>query len=137
MNHRTLFAAVLTLAALAAAPVAAQDLSGSWEISTEGRRGPQTMMLELVQDGAELTGTITLTLGGRRGGGGGGGGGGTETFEITDGTTEGDHFSFDLTLTFGDNSFEQTFSGTFEGDSMEGTIEGGRGERPFTAQRGG
>ena len=69
MNHRTLFAAVLTLAALAAAPVAAQDLSGSWEISTEGRRGPQTMMLELVQDGAELTGTITLTLGGRRGGG--------------------------------------------------------------------
>ncbi|MCH7992222.1 MAG: hypothetical protein IIC35_07380, partial [Gemmatimonadetes bacterium] len=62
MNHRTLFAAVLTLAALAA-PVAAQDLSGSWEISTEGRRGPQTMMLELVQDGAELTGTSTPTLG--------------------------------------------------------------------------
>ena len=107
MNNRALFAAALTLSALCAAPLVAQDLSGSWEIATEGRRGPQTMTLELVQDGAELTGTITLTVGGRRAGGGGGGGGGAQTIEIADGMTEGDDFSFSFTLTRGDDSFQQ------------------------------
>ena len=136
MNCRALFSAALTLSALSAAPVAAQELSGSWEISSEGRRGPQTMTFEFAQDGEELTGTVTLSFGGRRGGGGGGGG--AQTIEIADGTVEGDHFSFNLTLAFGDRSIQQTFSGSFQGDSMEGTIEGGRGSgRPFTGQRGG
>ena len=136
MNSPALFATALTLVALSVAPVAAQDLTGSWEISSETQRGAQNMTLELVQDGSALTGTVTLTMGGRRGGGGGGGG--ERTIEIADGMVDGASFSFNMTITFGDRSINQSYSGTFEGDSMEGTIEGGRGGgRPFTGARGG
>ncbi|MCH7532992.1 MAG: hypothetical protein IIB36_14725 [Gemmatimonadetes bacterium] len=141
MNYRTVGAALVAVAALSAAPVAAQNLTGTWELSQETQRGPRTSTLALVQDGTTLTGTLTLTLGGRRGGGGGGGGGPRE-FEIEDGTVEGNSFSFTMTLSFGDNSFTQEYSGTFDGDSMEGEIAGGGrrggggGPRPFTGKRG-
>jgi hypothetical protein len=119
---------------LAVAPVTAQDVSGSWEISSEGRRGPQTMTLTLVQDGAELTGTVTLAAGGRRGGGGGG----MQTVQLSDGQVDGASFSFSLVRSFNGNSITQTFSGTIDGDSMEGSIEGGRGGgQPFTGSRAG
>ena len=114
----------------------AQSLTGTWIVSSEGRRGPQTSTLTLVQDGSALTGTITLSLGGRRGGGGGDGG--TQTIDLEDGTVDGDSFSFSFAITRGDDSFEQSYSGTFDGDTMEGTIQGGRGGgRPFTGERGG
>ena len=67
MKSRTLLAAVFAVA-LAAAPAAAQGLTGTWELSTEGRGGPQTMTLVLEQDGESLTGTLTRMFG-RRGGG--------------------------------------------------------------------
>lgn len=133
----TLFAATSALS-LAASPLLAQTLTGTWEISAEGRRGPQTMVLELVQDGTELTGTLTMTMGGRRGGGGGGGAGGSRTVEISDGIVDGKSFGFAMTLEMGGNSMTQSYSGTFEADEMRGTIEGGRGGgREFTGSRGG
>jgi hypothetical protein len=136
MNSPALFATALTFVALSAAPVAAQDLTGTWEISSETQRGPQNLTLELVQDGSALTGTVTLTMGGRRGGGGGGGG--ERTMEISHGEVDGMSFSFLYTISFGERSISQSYSGTFEGDAMEGTIEGGRGGgRPFTGERGG
>ena len=141
MKYRIVGAALVAVASLSAAPVAAQNLTGTWELSQETQRGPRTSTLALVQDGTTLTGTLTLTLGGRRGGGGGGGGGPWEV-EIEDGTVEGNSFSFTMTLSFGDNSFTQEYSGTFDGDSMEGEIAGGGrrggggGPRPFTGKRG-
>jgi hypothetical protein len=49
---------------------------------------------------------------------------------------EGNNFSFQVTLSFGGNSFTQSFSGTIDSDSMEGMIEGGRGQgRPFSGER--
>ncbi|MDA0327396.1 MAG: hypothetical protein O2958_00085 [Gemmatimonadetes bacterium] len=134
MNFRALLVSALTLASLSAAPIAAQSLTGTWEIASETQRGPQTMTFVLSQEGMALTGTVTLAMGGRRGGGGGG----AQTLEISDGMVHGDEFSFGFTMTFGDNSITQSFSGTFEGDSMQGNIEGGRGGgRPFTGTRGG
>lgn len=135
MNRLALFATVLTSVALAVVPVAAQDLTGSWNISSETQRGAQNMTLELIQDGSALTGTVTLTMGGRRGGGGAGGG--ERTIEISDGEVDGMSFSFTYTISFGERSIRQSYSGTFEDDTMEGTIEGGRGGgRPFTGARG-
>ncbi len=140
MKYRTVLTALVAAAALSAGPVAAQSLTGTWELSQETQRGPRTSTLALVQDGTTLTGTLTLTLGGRRGGGGGGG---PREFEIEDGLVEGNSFSFTMTLSFGDNSFTQEYSGTFDGDSMEGEIAGGGrrggggGPRPFTGKRGG
>jgi hypothetical protein len=141
MNRRTIVAAIVAAAALSAAPVAAQNLTGTWELSQETQRGARTSTLALVQDGSGLTGTLTLTLGGRRGGGGGGGG--AMEVSVDDGMVDGNSFSFSVTLTFGDNSITQSYSGTFDGDSMEGGIEGGGrrggggGPRPFTGKRGG
>ncbi len=137
MNYRVLLTAALTALALSAVPTAAQELTGRWEISSETQRGTQNMTLDLEQDGSALTGTVTLTLGGRPGGGGGSGGG-ARTIEISDGMVDGESFSFTMTLSLGDRSIAQAYSGTFEGDAMKGTIEGGRGGgRPFTGERGG
>lgn len=136
MKYRVLLTAALTVIGLSVVPIAAQDLTGMWEISSETQRGTQNMTLEFEQDGSALTGTVTLTFGGGRGGGGGGGG--TRTVEISGGMVDGASFSFTMTLSFGDRSITQSYSGTFEGDAMKGTIEGGRGGgRPFTGERGG
>jgi len=137
MKCRVMLTAALTAVALSTAPAAAQDLTGTWEVSSQTQRGTQTMTLALEQSGSTVTGTITLTPGGRRGGRGGGEGG-AQTVEILDGTAEGGSFSFNMILSFGDRSIAQAYSGTFEGDAMEGIIEGGRGGgRPFTGERGG
>jgi len=142
MNRHTIVAALVAVAALSAAPIAAQDLTGTWELSQQTQRGPRTSTLELVQDGAELTGTLTLTLGGRRGGGGGGGGGGSQEVAVEEGMISGNNFSFSITLSFGGDSITMEYSGTFDGDAMEGEIagggrRGGGGPRPFTGTRGG
>ncbi len=132
MRHRTVFSAVLTALAFTTLPLAGQDLTGTWVVSAKGRRSPQTMTLELRQDGSELTGTVTTAAGGRRGGGGGG----AQTVEVTDGHADGGSFGFSIVQTFGDNSITQAFSGTIDGDAMEGSIEGGRGgARPFSGER--
>ena len=136
MSYRSLALATLALAALDA-PLAAQDLSGTWEITSETPRGAQTMTLSISQEGMDLTGTVTVA-GGPRGGGGGGGGGG-RTLEISDGMIHGSEFNFSLTMSFGDNSFTQTYSGTVSGEVMKGIIAGGPrgGDRPFTGRRAG
>jgi hypothetical protein len=129
---------VLVAAASGARAASAQTLTGTWQITTEGRRGALTQTLTLTQDGAALTGTLTFTGGGRRGGGGGGGGALGGPVAITDGTVTGNAFSFSMTLEFNGNAFTQRYSGTFEGNSMQGTVEGGRGgAAPFTGTRGG
>jgi hypothetical protein len=137
MNCRVFSAALVVAASLVAVPVAAQDMSGDWEITSEGRRGPQTSTMTIVQADGALTGSMTLTMGGGRRGGGGGGGGAQE-IEISKGEVDGNTFSFTVVLSFGGNSIERAYSGTFDGDSMEGTAEGGRGGgQPFTGKRGG
>ena len=141
MNRRFFTAVLVAAASLVAAPVAAQDMSGSWEVTSEGRRGPQTSTMTIVQADGALTGTMTMTMGGGRagrGGGGGGGGRGAMEVEITDGTVSGNTFSFTTVMSFNGNSIERVYSGTFDGDEMEGTAEGGRGGgQPFTGKRGG
>lgn len=136
MQHRSMLGLALTALALSASPVAAQSLTGTWQLTSETGRGTMMQTLVLQQDGTELTGTITF--GGGRRGGGGGGGGGPRSIEISDGKVDGNSFSFAMTIEFNGNSFSQQYSGTFDGDSMTGEISGGRGgSRPFTGARGG
>jgi hypothetical protein len=139
MQPRAILSLLLTAAAIGAAPASAQTLTGTWQITTEGRRGALTQTLVLTQDGSALTGTLTFTGGGRRGGGGGGGGGGLGgPIAISEGTVNGNAFSFTMTIDFNGNSFTQRYTGTFEGDTMQGTVEGGRGGGgPFRGTRGG
>ena len=72
------------------------------------------------QDGGKLTGTLTSQRG---------------DMEISDGTIEGNKISFKLVMTRGDRTIEMTYSGTVEGDTITGTMQTPRGERPWTAQR--
>jgi hypothetical protein len=124
---------VLAAAAIGAAPATAQNLTGTWQITSEGRRGSVTRTLVLRQDGNALTGTISFG-----GGGGPRGGGGPQSVDIANGTVDGADFHFTVTTDFGGRgSIEQVFNGHYESDFMEGTIEGGRGgSQPFMGTRG-
>ncbi len=142
MNHRSIVTALVAAAALTAAPTSAQNVGGTWQITSEGRRGPKTQTLVLAVEGSTLTGTLTFGGGGRRGGGGGGRGP-QAPLEITDGTVDGNAFSFSMMLEFGGGSITIAYSGTVDGDTMEGSRTfsgGGRGggqPTPFTGTRGG
>ena len=139
MNRRVFFAALAAVVAFTAAPVAAQDINGTWEITSEGPRGAMTQTLALAVKDGKLTGTVTMTMGGRggRGGGGAGGAGGPMVMEISNAKLEGNAFSFTMEMSMGGNSFSQEYKGTFEGDTMKGEIAGARGARPFTGKRAG
>ena len=63
MKHRALLAALFAVAVLTVAPASAQNLSGTWELSTETGRGTQAQTLTLVAQGSTLTGTVTSTGG--------------------------------------------------------------------------
>ena len=135
MKNSAILTALLTTAVLtlAPAPASAQNLAGMWELSRETGRGTRTSTLTFTVDGSMLTGTVTFTGGGRRGGGGGGG---PQSIEISDGTVDGNSFTFTVTRSFGGNSFAQVYSGTIDGNTLTGTIAGGRGGgQPFTAKR--
>ena len=140
MNCRNiLYALVLSVAVTS--PTVAQDLTGTWEISTQGGRiGPQTMTLVVIQEGQGFTGTLTRTVSGR-------GQSRTVSSDVERGVIEGDVFSFRVLQStegmppamrdrIGGDSFSQSFSGTFDGGSIEGTIMGIRGQgRPFSGER--
>jgi len=135
---------VLLLAALSAASASAQSLTGTWELRTEGGRGGfLTQTLTLTQDGTTLTGVIAVTGGGLPGGrtGGGGGRAGAAlagTIGITEGTVEGNAFRFSTVIEFNGNTITQVYAGTFDGDTMTGSMQGARGgARTFTGTRGG
>tara|TARA_B100000029_G_scaffold516398_1_gene629467 strand:+ start:24010 stop:24438 length:429 start_codon:yes stop_codon:yes gene_type:complete len=140
MNFRNILYA-LFLSVAVTSPTVAQDLTGTWEISTQGGRiGPQTMTLVVIQEGQGFTGTLTRTVSGR-------GQSRTVSSDVEGGVIEGDVFSFRVLQStegmppamrdrIGGDSFSQSFSGTFDGGSIEGTIMGIRGQgRPFSGER--
>ena len=140
MNFRNIMYA-LFLSVAVTSPTVAQDLTGTWEISTQGGRiGPQTMTLVVIQEGQGFTGTLTRTVSGR-------GQSRTVSSDVERGVIEGDVFSFRVLQStegmppamrdrIGGDSFSQSFSGTFDGGSIEGTIMGIRGQgRPFSGER--
>jgi len=128
-------AGLLLAAVVLATPLQAQSLTGTWTVTTEGRGGQITRTLVLSQEGSALTGTITFALGGRRGGGARGAG---QSLVLSEGSVEGNAFRFTMTVDVQGTTITQRHSGTFEGDTMAGRIEGGRGgSQPFTGRRGG
>ena len=98
------------------------------------------MTLVVIQEGQDLTGTLARTVSGR-------GQSRAVKSDVENGVIEGKSFSFRVSLSaegmppamrdrIGGNSFSQSFSGTIDGGSMEGTIMGIRGQgRPFSGQR--
>lgn len=100
----------------------AADMSGSWTLTVESPQGIQEVRaeLEMAEDGT-LTGTLTGTRGEQ---------------PITDGWVSGEKFRFTATLAMGPRTMEVTYTGTFEGDEMEGTASaGGRFSMDFRGTR--
>ena len=116
------------------APAAqAQDLSGDWTLTYTmmGRQGGQgreiNMNITLVQDGSSLTGTAFMQGRGR-----GGGTGEVVEVPISDGTVEGNSFSFSVVRGMGERSMTFVYSGNVSEGGMEGemAMQGGRADRP-------
>jgi len=127
MNRPAVFAALVAAAAFTAAPVAGQ-LAGTWEVTQQGRQGTQTSTLVLAQDSETLTGTMTFSLPEQAGG--------PQELEVSNGTVDGNSFSFTVTLSLQGNSIDLNYSGTVDGDEMSGTRGGPRGgSAPFTGEK--
>ena len=113
---------ILTFAFLAIAVISlyAIDVSGEWEITSEGRQGPRTQTMSIEQDGEK----ITVTMEGRMG-------------EMTgEGTIKDNKIEWTFTMDTQRGEFTLTYKATVEGDTMTGTVSmGDFGEREFTGKK--
>jgi len=114
---------VLTLIAAFAFIALAADVTGKWIAQVPGREGQtREVSYTFKQDGEKLTGTMS----GRQG----------QEIPIADGKVSGDTISFTVTMTFGDNTVKQIYTGKIAGDEIQFKREGGPGQaREFTAKR--
>ena len=105
--------------------VQAQDVTGTWTItySQMGRQGGQarevSMDITFQQDGAEVTGTTMMAMGGRRGGGEAPA---PQEVAITDGKMEEGKLTFSIARGMGERTMTMTFTGAIDGNAMEGTM---------------
>ncbi len=105
-----------------AAPAWAQDVdvSGKWQLTSEGPRGTQTSTITFQQEGTALSGRIETRMG---------------WLPFEGGSVEGNTITFKIVRSMGERSMEMTYSGTVEGDTITGTMSTPRGETPWTAKR--
>ena len=99
----------------------AAKVGGTWEMTSEGRRGTMTSTVTIQQDG----GTIKGTLKNERG---------ESQFE---GTVAGNKVSFTVKRETDNGTFTIEYSGTVDGDSMQGTAHSERFDFKWTAKRTG
>lgn len=91
-------------------------------------------------DGYTATWEQQMPQGTGAGAGPGGGAGpmGAMEVEVIDIQLDGKNLSFTQSITFGERSFESTFTGTVEGDAITGTMARGMGgDTPFNGKRKG
>jgi hypothetical protein len=98
---------------------ASANLSGTWsvELNHGARMLPATWTLE--QQGTSLSGSLSSQLG---------------TSNVSNGTVNGDSFSFTTTVTL-NGSIEVTISGTVNGNRIQGTATQPNGSATFTGTR--
>ena len=115
----SLLLSFLSLSALAV------DVSGEWEMTTEGRQGPRTSTFKIEQDGEKIT--VTMEGMGMRGGG--------EEMK-GEGTIKGNKIEWTITMSTERGDFTINYTGTVEGDTMTGERKmGDREGREFTAKK--
>lgn len=106
--------------ALCAAPGAAADVSGEWQVTVDiaGNTGTPTIVLR--QEGSKLTGTYKGMLG----------------ESPLKGTVEGDKVRWEFQADFNGEKFQVVYTGTYSGSEMKGVIDfGGQAEGTFTAKK--
>jgi hypothetical protein len=125
------FALLLSVVAVHAAPQANANVAGTWEITMappanggggggQGGGGGTPPTLTLKQDGAKVTGTMSGRMGDTP----------------IDGSVSGNTLTFTITRQGRDgNAMTITYTATVTGDTMAGKMSGGRGDREFTAKK--
>lgn len=117
---KTLFFTALLLGLVVFAAYALVDVSGTWEMTSEGRQGPMTNEITFVQDGDK----ITVTMPGRQGA------------EMTgEGTVDGNKIQWSITRETPRGEFTMTYEGTVDGDAMSGTMQVMDREMEWTAKK--
>jgi hypothetical protein len=97
------------------------NVTGDWEMTSEGRQGPMTQSFKIEQDGEK----ITVTMEGRRG-------------EMKgEGTIKGNDIEWKITRPGREGAeFTITYKGKVEGNTMSGTVQmGDFASREWTAKK--
>jgi hypothetical protein len=84
------------------------DITGKWKLSYTTPEGPEESTADLIMD---KDGTISGTTSGKRG-----------TTSIISGYLSGDKFSYTINIPLDQGPSDVTFSGTFDGSSLKGSI---------------
>jgi len=114
MSFKKVFspAAALLLAATVAATALAADVAGTWTWTTKTKKGKETQStLTLSVQGEKLTGDLLR---------------GKKSVEISNGAIKGDEISFEVKVDRNGQESIQKFEGKVEGDTITGTVSGGR-----------
>ncbi|MCP2605291.1 amidohydrolase family protein, partial [Candidatus Aminicenantes bacterium AH-873-B07] len=97
------------------------DVSGKWEFEIQTEMGTITMTIEFTQEESTLSGKLISQFG---------------IFEFSEGIVSGNEISFNVSISFGGQEIELSFSGVVEEDTITGTvIQGSMGSAEFTAKR--
>ena len=112
---------VLSLTAFGTTTSTAADLTGKWSLAADAGGQVVYVSVELTQTGDAFTGTTTSDLG---------------SGTIEGGKVTGKSFNAALKTSIQGSAVEFAMSGTFEGDSMSGTLANSQfGTVPFTATK--
>ncbi|MFH1940750.1 MAG: amidohydrolase family protein [bacterium] len=84
------------------------NVSGTWDVDVTSPMGEVSVTISLKQSGSEVTGEFKSEMG---------------SYSIYDGSVNGNKIQFSVKLPIGEQPVELVFTGTVEGDSMEGTID--------------
>jgi len=99
------------------------DLTGKWSISISGQQGPMQASADLTMaPGGAVTGSLTHPFG---------------TSTVNSGYLSGNSFSLTITADGGDGPHDYTFSGTLEGNTIKGSVNGPGFSAEFTGTRPG
>jgi imidazolonepropionase-like amidohydrolase len=99
----------------------AADLSGTWALTSESPRGTQESTAELSM---KEDGTLSGSIASERGEG-----------SVTEGWVSGNSFAFTVAMTMGGRTMNAEYSGTVEGDELEGSASFGRFSMEFTGTK--
>ncbi len=97
------------------------DLTGKWSITISSDQGPMQATADLTMaSGGSVTGTVTHPFG---------------TSTIKTGSLSGNTFSITITVDAGGGANDYTFSGTIEGSTIKGSVNGPDFSAEFTGTR--
>ena len=111
----TIIAVILGTMLTMSLPAVAEDaakVGGTWEMTSQGRQGPQTSTLTIEQTGNKIKGTLK----------------GARGEAPLEGTVDGSKVNFTIERDTPNGKFTANYAGTVDGDSIKGTVKMGERE---------